>query len=230
LKTLVFLLVLGNVLFYALSNGLLGHADNPDAGRVNQQIEVERIKIVSRGEAPAASKVVEKPAEKAAEPPVTKPEEKKADICLRWEHLSATDANRLEALLKEKFSSLSIKRQAQISEGSSWWVYIPPLPGKAEADKKAGELRQLGITDYFILQDNNANRFAISLGLFSTEKGSQDRLAELKEKGVKSARVSVRPGKDAPANLEASGPLPDKILLSQASSKLLPKNPALNCK
>ena len=55
MKVLVFLLLLGNLLFYAFSTGYLGHPDNPDAGRVDQQITPERLRIVSRGEAPSAA-------------------------------------------------------------------------------------------------------------------------------------------------------------------------------
>ena len=44
MKVLVFLLVLGNLLFYAFSAGYLGHPDNPDAARVDQQITPERLR------------------------------------------------------------------------------------------------------------------------------------------------------------------------------------------
>jgi hypothetical protein len=56
-KVLVFLLVLGNLLFYAFSAGYLGHPDNPDAARVDQQITPERLRVVSRGEAPATARI-----------------------------------------------------------------------------------------------------------------------------------------------------------------------------
>lgn len=217
MKSLVFLLVLANLLFYALSAGLLGRPDNPDAGRMEQQIAVDRIRLVSSGEVPSPP---------AAEPVATTA----APVCVRWEALSVSDTDRLEALLKEKFPALAAKRQAQPGEGSSWWVYIPPLPGKAEADKKAGELRQFGITDYFILQDNGARRFAISLGVFSSEARGQERLAELKAKGIKSALLAVRPGKETLFGIEASGPLPDKDRLTQAVAEALPNAPARPCK
>lgn len=217
MKALVFLLVLGNLLLYALGNGLLGNADNPDALRIDQQIAVDRIKLVSRGEAPA-----NKP-----NPPAS---DKSSETCMRWEQLAINDADQLEIFIKEKFPDLKAKRQTLAGEGSSWWVFIPPLPGKAEADKKAGELRQLGITDYFIIQDNSSNRFAVSLGVFSSEKGGQERLAELKAKNVKSARLVIRPGKDTQVNMEASGALPDKAEFTEQIAAFLPKNPPLNCK
>src|SRR3990167_4112623 len=63
-KALVFLLVLANLLFYAFGAGYFGRPDNPDAGRVEQQILPERMRIAARGDAPAL------PA-KAPEPVVT---------------------------------------------------------------------------------------------------------------------------------------------------------------
>lgn len=216
-KFFVFLLVLLNLLFYALSQGLLGQSDNPDAGRMQQQIAVDRIKIVARGDAPAT-----KTAETVPEPAT--------ESCLRWEQLDIGNADRLEIFIKENFSQLAVKRQTIAGEGSSWWVFIPPLPGKAEAEKKAAELQRLGITDYFIVQDNGANRFAISLGLFSSEKGGQDRLGELKAKGVRSAKVIVRPGKDMQYQIEASGPIADKAHLNELLAEVVPKNPVLACK
>ena len=57
MKALVFLLVLANLLFYAFGAGYFGRPDNPDAGRVEQQVAPERMRIVSRGEAPGAPPV-----------------------------------------------------------------------------------------------------------------------------------------------------------------------------
>ena len=54
MKALVFLLVLANLLFFAFSEGYFGRAENPDAGRVERQVLPERMRIVSRGEVPAA--------------------------------------------------------------------------------------------------------------------------------------------------------------------------------
>jgi hypothetical protein len=216
-KVLVFLLVLANLLFYAMAQGLFGHADNPDAGRIDQQIAVDRVKIVSRGEAPAG---------KTPEPVL----EKTPDTCLRWEHLDVANADRLELFVKENFANLSSRRQLIAGEGSSWWVFIPPLPGKAEAEKKAAELRQLGIGDYFIIQDNSSNRFAISLGVFSSEKGGNERLAEVKAKGVRSAKLTVRAGKDTQYHIEVRGPSSDKAKTSELLNEVLPKNLPQQCK
>ena len=259
MKVLVFLLVLANLLFYAFGVGYFGHPDNPDAGRLEQQVRPERMRIAARGEAPAmpvrtehvapeikpaeAPPLAEKDApEKAAAEKVevdnkpTEPElearvEKldKAPVCLSWRPLPAADADRLSTLLVKRFASFKLSRKVQASESNGWWVYIPPLPGKPDADKKAQELRELGVTDFFVVPDA-PNRFAISLGVFSTEKGGQERLAELKAKGVRSAAVSPRPGKDAQVTVLARGPASEKAALLGAVGQALPKAEALACK
>lgn len=252
MRAIVFLLVLANVLFYAFTEGYLGRSENPDAGRVEQQVQAERMRIVSRGEVPGAapapvlppaapSTVAPESEPEATKPavvpdqekPVTEPvvAAKKAgsdiNICLFWEHLPVADAERISGVLSSKFADYKLVRQG--SEGSGWWVYIPPLPGKPEADKKAAELRGFGVTDYFIIPDG-PNRFAISLGIFSAEKGGQERLAELKEKGVRSARLTPRPGKDGTVSLEASGPGAAKDALLKAVGKPQAKLVESGCK
>lgn len=234
MKALVFLLVLGNLLFYAFSQGYFGEAENPDAIRVEKQVLPERMLIVSRGEAPAIKAKAAEPAkpepvaEEVKPEPVAKPEPVPT-ACLAWEHLSVADADKLSALLSGKFAGFKASRRVVAAEGTGWWVFVPPLAGKAEAEKKAGELRQLGVTDYFIIQEG-ANRFAISLGVFSSEKGGQDRLAEVKEKGVRSARLTPRPGKDSTVNLQATGPAPERAALLEAVAKALPKAGGQSCK
>lgn len=246
MKVFVFLLVLANLLFYAYSAGHFGRPDNPDADRVAQQVAPEKMRLVSNGEAPA---VKPKPAEPppapvegegaapaadaaAAEPapsvpPAPVPAEK---VCLRWEHLAAADAAKLASRLEGKFAGLKQVKRVEPGEGGSWWVHIPALAGKDEAERKAAELRQFGITDYFIVHEAGPNRNAISLGLFSTEKGGQDRLAELKGKGVRSARLVLRPGKDSLTTVEASGTAPARKAVLEAAAAVLPKNPATDCK
>lgn len=257
MKALVFLLVLANLLFYAFSEGYFGRPDNPDAGRVDQQVQPERMRIVSRGEAPggalvkpeavapAVAPATEAPAPGGAEggsPAKTEPAPEtnaekpgvaevadKPPVCLTWRPLPLADGERLAALLAKRFGDYKVTRKVVASEGNGWWVFIPPQPNKAEAERKSTELRELGVTEFFIVQDE-LNRNAISLGVFSSEKGGQDKLAELKAKGVRSAQVAPRPGKDSLVTLQARGPVGDKVELIGAVGRLLPKADTLACK
>lgn len=250
MKALVFLLVVVNLLFYAFAAGYFGRGERPDEGRLEQQIKPERMRIVSRGEPPSG------PAPKAPEPVAAAPAEEpakaddggkpevvakaetaaeseakpaKGSDCVAWDRLSIADADKLAAALNGKFADFRLLRRAVNGEGSAWWVYIPPLTDKAEADKKAGELRGLGVTDFFPIQEG-PNRLAISLGVFTAEKGAQERLADLKARGVRSARLSVRPGKEGLLRVEANGPAAGKAGLVAAVAKALPKAEAQGCK
>lgn len=242
MRLVVFLLVLANLLFYAFSEGYFGRSETPDAHRLAQQVTPERIKIVARGEQPAlpspppAAPVPVAPAPAPEpEPPVPeKPEPVPAPVpvvnaCSRWDQLPPADADRLVALVAQKFPAFKATRRIEPGEGNGWWVYIPPLADKAAADKKAGELREFGITDYFIVQEAGANRYAISLGVFSSEKGGQDRLAEVKGLGVRSARLSLRPGKDSHVTVDINGPETERPALRKAAAGVLPQNKALAC-
>lgn len=239
MRALVFLLVLANLLFFVFARGFLGGGSNPDGERLKQQLQPERIVIVSKGEpapeagskpaeataspaakedaaasqgaaetsAPAAVAASQTAEKKSAEkkPEERKVEEKKPQACLAWPDLPVADADRLAALAKKKYPGLSLSRSTVSSEGGSNWVFIPPLASKADAERKAGELKKLGVTEFFIVTESGANQYAISLGLFSSEQGARDLLESLKAKGVRSAKVGQRGGKATGVHLEARG-------------------------
>lgn len=231
MKAVVFFLLFANLLFFAYSGGYFGASENPDAARVRQQVNPERIEVVGRGEPPRQGAAIEsgKQAAGSAEPAPAKAA-LAPETCLVWTGLPGKDADRLLALVKEKFSEYRPERQVGPGEGGSWWVFIPPLPGKAEADKKAGELKGFGIDDYFIVQDAGPNRFAISLGVFSAEAGANEHLAGLRAKGVKSARVGKRGGKAGLHRVEVRGAAERAAALQEAAAALLPGNRSEQCK
>jgi len=73
-----------------------------------------------------------------------------------------------------------------------FWLYIPPLKNKQEAEKKLAELKSLKITDASFVDEPGKWRFAISLATDPTEEAATVHLNQLKEKGVKSAKVLKR--------------------------------------
>lgn len=224
MRALVFFLIFANLLFWAWVQGYLGMSSNPDTLRVQQQLQADRVRIVSRDEPPSnakapaeaakqVEKAVEKPVEKAAEPepqPVAEPEakadERPADACLRLAEVVVDDAVRLEKSLAEQFSEFKVSRSAIKEASASYWVHIPPLANKKEADAKAAELKKLQVQEYFVIQENGPNNHAISLGLFSTRDAADNYLETLKGKKVKSARITERNAKPATVTLELSGP------------------------
>jgi len=75
---------------------------------------------------------------------------------------------------------------SQREGGESYQVYIPSLK-KAEADRKAAELKSLGTADLAVVQDDDPSQFTVSLGVFKTEEAAANYLAQLTQKGVRSA-------------------------------------------
>jgi hypothetical protein len=151
-----------------------------------RQLEPHRLRIVSGRElakAPAPEAATPKPASPAPEP---------ARIaCLEWGSFSPADATRAA----QRLDPLALgARLAQYrgEETAGWWVHMPPQGSRANALRKAAELRKLGVEDYFILQDPGPTRWALSLGVFSTEDAAKSHLQALREKGVRTAVIDPR--------------------------------------
>lgn len=199
MRALVFLLVVANLAFFAWAQGYLGQRESPDAIRLSQQVAAEKLSVLSRDEPPAPRAEASKPKAPAVE---KKPMVEK---CLAWVGLTIAEADRMDAALGEKFADLRRTRHV-IPESASWWVFIPPLATKADAEKKAAELKKMGAPEFFIIQEPGPNRFAISLGIFSSEQAAEERRESLRTKGVKSARTARRTVTRAEQlSLEATG-------------------------
>ena len=138
--------------------------------------------------APAAAT----PAAAAAPAAVTEPA---APIiaCTEIGTFDVSEARRFDTRLATLALGDRQSRQAQQEqEVSSFLVNIPPQGSKEAAEHKAEELRNLGVTDFYILQGDSPLRFALSLGVFKTEAGAQARLAQLTKQGVRTARITPR--------------------------------------
>lgn len=111
--------------------------------------------------------------------------------CVEWGVFAGPDVARADAAMATlELPAPQVVRT--ITDAAGYWVYIPPLKTKAEADKKVGELKALGIPDFFVVQDAGNWRFAISLGIFRTEDGAKTFLGGLRDKGVRSAIIERR--------------------------------------
>lgn len=234
MRSLIFLLVLGNLLFYAFSQGMFGEKTQAPLADA-QEINPQHVRILSRGEAPSEATPASAPsptasadAPDAAGPLPEIPAQ--TPLCLQWPALSAEEGKALRRALEEKLPALSaaLDWQEIPAPAHSWWVYIPALADRARADKKAAELKTLGVTDYFVVQDG-AHRHAISLGIFSNEKSANDHLNRLREQGVRSASLAPRPDKTAAPTLRLRAPGEHEQALRSLLASTLPATPAQNC-
>ena len=165
------LVVLANAATYAYIRYTESRA-GADAQIALLQISPDKVKLVKAGAVP--------PAANREKPPLSL-------VCVEWGAFNAADAARAAAALAKLDLGDRLSRR---DAGDSFWVYIPPLKTRVDAEKKAGEVRGLGVTDFYVVQDAGPMQFAISLGVFKTEEAANNRLAQLRPKGIRSAIVA----------------------------------------
>jgi hypothetical protein len=113
--------------------------------------------------------------------------------CTEIGTFDAAESRRFDARLAAlELGDRQSRQEQQEQDVSSWLVNIPPQGSKEAAEHKADELRNLGVTDFYILQGDSPMRYALSLGVFKTESGAQARLAQLTRQGVRTARITPR--------------------------------------
>jgi hypothetical protein len=157
--------------------------------------------LLTREQAEAAAKAAAPPAggdeaagaAAASAPATTGAAPAPVFACTEIGPFDAGDARRFEArLAKLDLGDRQSRQTVQAQDVTSWLVHIPPQGSKEAADKKAAELRDLGVTNFYVMQGDSPLKYAISLGVFKTEAGAQALLAQLNKQGVHSARVAPR--------------------------------------
>jgi hypothetical protein len=162
----VFLALLAaNLLLFAWSRYFSADETAAD-GVVLRPSEPERLKIVPRAGAAAAG-------------------------CLEWGSFTAAEYSRAEKALEPLALGLRIS-QRRLEETAGWWVFIPSQGSRAGAFRQAAELKALGVNDYFIMGEETEIPWALSLGVFRSERAALARLTALRELGVRNALAGQR--------------------------------------
>jgi hypothetical protein len=177
MKWLFFVLIAANLLL-AVVTYLRDRLPNPEAQLLRQQMNADQIRIVAPRPAPAPA-----PAPVAAAPV--------AGACIEWGSFGAADLPKAQAAIDALALGERLRR-TEVSVTTSYWVYIPPLRSKADMDRKAGELKERGVTEYSPILETGRWRYAITLGVFRSEDGAKRHLALLRGKGVRSAQIGER--------------------------------------
>lgn len=145
------------------------------------EIEPEKIKVLSQDEIEALPR-------KSPEAP-TAPAQAVAS-CYEWGGFS--DAALASAQKTLEKLNLSATAKALGSEQAKlFWVYSAPVKSVAAAQKRAAELKALGVQDLFVVQEEKWKN-AISFGMFEDEKLAVKLMQELQAKGVKNLQKSLR--------------------------------------
>lgn len=132
-----------------------------------------------------------------APPPSAKPAA--PQVCLEW----GSFANAELAQARQALEKLNLGDKLAVrdmGEHITYWVLIPPLKSKEDAEKKMAQVKALGVDDVALMPERDKWHNAVSLGVFSTEDVAKKYLDEVRKKGVRSAIVETR-GKDAKQSL-----------------------------
>lgn len=171
----VFLLLLAVNIGFGVFVYLRDMAPNPDAQLIALQMNADKVRIVPPRPAPAPAPV--SASARAA--------------CIEWGGFGTGEPARAQSAL-DRLALGGRARRVEVSVTAGYWVFIPPLRSQPALERKVTELRRMGVDEYFPLMDPGRWRYAISLGVFRSEEGAARYLAQLRQKGVRSATVGER--------------------------------------
>jgi len=171
----VFLLLLAVNIGFGVFVFFMDKALNPDAQLIALQMNADKVRIVPPRPAPAPALVTA--STRAA--------------CIEWGGFGTGELARAQGAL-DRLGLGARARRVEVSVTAGYWVFIPPQRSQVAMERKVTELRKLGVNEYFLIVDPGRWRYAISLGVFRSEAGATRYLAQLRQKGVRSATVGER--------------------------------------
>lgn len=195
MRALFLLLVLANLVFFAWAYVT---REGAGGGNPNARLEIapESIKLVKAAgqvvpEQSGKSDKSKTPAPGKAIPPAPPKTAAAPAACMEWGIFAGPAVARAEAALA-RLEIAPERIERTVADSGGYWVYMPPQKTKVDADRKLEELKGLGVTEFFVVQEPAKWRFAISLGIFRTEEAAQAFLGRLKERGVRTAVAARR--------------------------------------
>lgn len=189
MRILLLLLLFANLGFFAYQH-LLGGTDEAAAQIAALQINPEKIVPVAV-EAVSSVAPVSVPAPAAAPAAISAAPVPAPVSCVEWGLFAGSEVARADAAL----AALGLPAgtmQRRVTEADGYWVHMPPLKTKSEVDRKVGELKSLGVAEFFVVTDAGPWRNAVSLGLFKNEEAAKSELERLRTLGVRSATITRR--------------------------------------
>ncbi len=224
LRALVAVLILANLGFLAWSQGWLdalalgdsGAASQREPERLKRQIHPERLILVPAPGAPAVDETNAPdgaasgaaPASSVQGPgamPGTTPMEGVTTVsaapdagaaCYQAGPLTAEEHRRVSAALAQQLDSNGWTTQTVTAPGL-WLIYMGPYPEPEVLERKQAELRRFRNLNFEEVRSPPSLAGGLSLGRFNQEAQAQSTLENLRQRGVRSARVvTLRPAAD----------------------------------
>lgn len=178
MRWIFFLLLLANVVFFGYMQMSSGRSGEPLSAHA--PLNADKVQLLGIAPPPSA-----KPA-----PP---------QVCLEWGSFANAELTQAKQAM-EKLNLGDKVAVRDMGEHITFWVLIPPLKSKQDAEKKLAQVKALGVDDVALVPERDKWHNAVSLGIFSTMEAANQYLDEVRKKGVRSATVETR-GKDAKQSL-----------------------------
>jgi hypothetical protein len=183
--TLVAVLVANAVVAsYALFSSPAGNEAGDARAR---EVAAEKVTILRAGSAPENPATAAAPIAAASGTPAPPAS---PIACLEWGAFSPGELTRAQAALGGLEPGRSFVREQGL--GPAWWVYVPPLGSREEAEQRALEIRQGGVQGARVVNETDRWRNAIALGLFKTEEAAAALAARVRASQAPNAAVVQR--------------------------------------
>ena len=195
LKFLFWALLAANAVLLAYSQGYLGKVEGSEREpqRLKTQLASERMVMLSAAEARAVAETAAAAQATPEAPPVLEPEPVATIACTQAASFAAGDARRFETRIERLgFGARQSRTTVAHQEVTSHLVYLPPNGGKEGADRRTAELKEKGVTNFFVMQGEGPMKWAVSLGVFKTDTAAQGLVTALGKQGVRGVRVLPR--------------------------------------
>jgi cell division protein FtsN len=128
----------------------------------------------------------EKPVAKAETAPIApKPKEQQAADKPHCYALGPMGNQKLVNRVKGRVTSMGLtvdQIRNEVEKVPTNWIYLGPIKSAAEAKRTLQRLHSKGVKDTQLI-NKGANNYIISVGLFSTKQGADDRLKRLQDAG-----------------------------------------------
>lgn len=111
--------------------------------------------------------------------------------CVEFGPISKAKIAELRKIIGQLPKDSTIRTYARASNAGPFWVYLPAVKTLAEQQQQIAMLKQKGIKDYFIVQNDGNGRGAVSLGVFKSQELAKNLQKQLADQGIP-ARVGQK--------------------------------------
>jgi len=228
LRGLVLLLLVANLAFYSWSQGWLTWAVGVDPQgdrepqRLDRQVAPEALKLIAPERPPASSAPARdgvQPAEAASSSAIVA-----GEVCLEFgPFTSKSDVDRAEGVFRMRLPRQSWDLKPREVPGH-WLVYLGPFQTRELMQRRAEDLRRVGILQFEEVQGIPQLEFGLALGHYSKLDAAESDLHRFTREKVRGVRlVQLNPPS---VNYSLHVPRADAALQTELAS--LARDPAFN--